>query len=478
MSTVPKQITNIAFLMGATLGMFALQGCGDESSLGGASEVETAQASLRNCGGRNQPDCPLEPDPEDPPVEEPPPDPDPTPRATEDGTVVPVFSVINVLYAPPGTAGGGSGSSVRYGQGYSSENKLSMSRAFKKEAAVSSKTEVGLWMVDLSATFTAGTSKETGNESEMRVKNTVNTSVRVGGPPVDGIDHNRDVIWFWVRPMVSVKVDGKTVHWKLASSAATRPAYVYVGWLNGATPMPPQIAADLRSWGITPEYYPELLKANPFASVPATAVDPARFGQVITTIPYEPPYSAGDPQIVQTYTLTNEHATTQTSSKEVTYNIGASLEGSAGFLSFFKETLTVSGKLTWTHTAKQSLSREIVNTAELEIGTPSFDYRGSTLVSVYWDSLYNTFMFAPGPEGPVQLQGELVDAASRPRPFQEVVLTVGGFTQRTFSNRRGQYRFVGVPSGSGQIEVKGARQPVLITKGGAAPARADFRMAN
>ena len=48
--------------------------------------------------------------------------------------------------------------------------------------------------------------------------------------------------------------------------------------------------------------------------------------------------------------------------------------------------------LEWTNTSEQTL--ESKQSATVTVGGPGFDYSGPTSVLVYWDTVYNSFMFA------------------------------------------------------------------------------------
>src|SRR5512146_1490658 len=75
--------------------------------------------------------------------------------------------------------------------------------------------------------------------------------------------------------------------------------------------MPPDLAKRLAARGLTADDYKTILSADPFATG-STTIDSNRFIQTSTTFPYEPPLSANDGPTLQTYTLTNESADTNT----------------------------------------------------------------------------------------------------------------------------------------------------------------------
>lgn len=83
---------------------------------------------------------------------------------------------------------------------------------------------------------------------------------------------------------------------------------------------------------------------------------------------------------------------------------------------------------------------------------------------VYWDTVYNSFMFAFPPEPPMA-SGILRNAAGKALVSQPVSLSVGSQKLTTFTDANGGYRFYGSQSGPGTISAAGQNLPVQVGRG-------------
>jgi hypothetical protein len=148
---------------------------------------------------------------------------------------------------------------------------------------------------------------------------------------------------------------------------------------------------------------------------------------------------------------------------------GVSISVSASVNLFFSASLKVTGSFEWTNTNSYGTSTGSTQSATATIGGPAFGYSGSTDVLVYWDSIYNSFMFAFAGGQPTAT-GTLLDAAGKAVANKLVTLTVGGKTFKTLTNARGEYRFYETPSAAGQgaFVVDGRSFPIAPGTGTAA----------
>src|SRR5262249_256502 len=89
---------------------------------------------------------------------------------------------------------------------------------------------------------------------------------------------------------------------------------------------------------------------------------------------------------------------------------------------------------------------------------------GPTDVLVYWDTIFNTYMFA-FPTEPAIATGHVSDQAGQPIAGKEVVLAATGCTFRTFTNTKGDYRFYGPARGAGTLFVDGKTFQAAIGAG-------------
>jgi hypothetical protein len=375
------------------------------------------------------------------------PQPPPPPRYT----VQPKYKVLTVVYAPPGTAGGGSTSSVSYASGSSSGSTVSTANSFKQAYSVTASTGAGFLGSggEISASFSYG--RNSTNTQAIDIRKSGTTTITHRGPAVNGIDHDRDQIWLWLNPRVDVVLDTSVTTWSVVGGVPMDIQYVYVGHLKDPSLMPAGVASRLAAYDITPADYPEILKANPFA-YGATAIDTNRYKALQTTFPYEPPYAPGDP--IPTLSFNASYSNTSTSTTQTSNEYSAGFKVTAGVdIATFKAKLVNDNRWTWTDTDTRGTSTGTNETAQVTIGGPSYGYTGSTDIAVYYDVIYKTFMFAHV-NGPLfaSVQGTLTSASNESVAGREVVLTAADGTQyRTFTNARGEYRFHDKVSGAFRV---------------------------
>jgi hypothetical protein len=96
-------------------------------------------------------------------------------------------------------------------------------------------------------------------------------------------------------------------------------------------------------------------------------------------------------------------------------------------------------------------------TASFILGGASYGYDGpDTGVDVYFDTLYKTFLFRHPPQGtPLRASGVVEYQTQGPVYKREVYLRAGGRTYRTFTNKRGEYKFYGKPMTGMEVEAQG-----------------------
>lgn len=400
--------------------------------------VVNGKHGTRECVGGHLTPCLVEPD-ETPVVH---------------GSATPKYYILTVLYAPPGTAGGKSSSSVEYSNGSTTGSTVSSSSSFKTDTKVSASATGGIFAsATVGASF--GVSAKEGDSSKLEVKKSTTTTIKDAGPSVDGIDHDRDIIYLLLNPKIDITISGKNVTWNLGHTGSTADLqYVYVGWLKNPSQMPPGLNQKFTSLGFTAADYQTILSADPFATG-NTSIDQNRFAQTDTTFPYEPPYAQGETGPTMTFVQKNDLTSTQSHSYENSYSVGMSVGGEVGFTSLFKTTLKVENNWTWTNSGDSSSSSTSSESATVTIGGPAFGYTGPTDMAVYYDTLYKTFMFHPMSVTTYKAKGTIKFKKGTAAIHREVFLYAGGKRYRTFTNSRGEYHFPGQFTGTMDIEVKG-----------------------
>jgi hypothetical protein len=301
------------------------------------------------------------------------------------GQARPKFYVLTVLYAPPGTHDGQSGSLVDYGSTSTTGTKTSISSSFKAGLTLG----FGIGPKDSQIGLQFGVSRTETDESSVEIAKSETFDVRISGPANDGIDHDHDVFVLLLNPLLQVaefpggdvrvvfSVDGPVMNIQ----------YVYAGWLRDVTTMAPGVKQQLDAAGLDETDYQQILSTNPFASGPAS-IDPDRYLPLPESFAYEPPFSSGDAPWSETYKVDNTTTQTSTRTVDVTYTVTVTLPPILDSL------LNIGGTLEWTNTNATETTDARTESATVTVGGPSFGYTGQTEILVYWDTVYHSFMFA------------------------------------------------------------------------------------
>jgi hypothetical protein len=209
--------------------------------------------------------------------------------------------------------------------------------------------------------------------------------------------------------------------------------------------LPPGVLQALQRNGITPEDFPDILKADPFAdgSMP---MESDRYVPLNTTFPYEPPLTPEGPVPTLTFALDNSTMGTQTHSHSEDKKVSVTVGGQLTFKKIFKLSAQATDSWTWSCSTTDGSSTGATQSASVTIGGPSFGYTGPTDIAAYYDLDYQTFAFAPVPGTSKSLHGT-VTRAGTPLRGQEVTAVAGGVKHRTFTNARGEYRFFDTMAG-------------------------------
>jgi hypothetical protein len=366
------------------------------------------------------------------------------------GTVDPKYYVLTVVYAPPGTQGGGSASVVEYGSGSTTGTTTSISSSFNAGWSISSETTGGV----LLASTTVGASFEfkggSGDSESLEIKKSATSTIRAPGEAVDGIDHDGDQIWLWLNPKIDLAARPLSATWTLTGTNRADIQFVYVGGLKNPSTIPPGVMERLQLYGITAQDFPDILKRDSFASG-SPILDPTRYHPLNTTFPYEPPRLPNNPQTTLTFEQSNSTDSTQSLSKEEEYTVGLSFEGEVGRI--IKTKLKTSNTWTWKSSSSTSTSAGALEKASVTIGGPSFGYRGPTDMEAFYDALYKSFVFRPVEGRLITLGGTLSSSDGKPLAGKEISVVAGGIKYRTFTNAEGRYRFFGNMIGPAKVRV-------------------------
>ena len=379
------------------------------------------------------------------------------------GQVKPLYQLLNVLYAPPGTNAGKGASQVVYGSDSTTGTTDSLSDSFKSSVGVTASVSGGVGAVTLGASAQYTAAQTTTDTSEISIKKGTSTQINVTGPSQDGINHGHDLFYLWLNPLLYVDIDHQNnVAWEIGVDGPEMLIqYVYADWLRDPSLLPAGTAKALADRGLGAADYAQILARDPFSD--DSTIDANRFLRLPHSFPYIPPEHPGDPVPTMTYTLTN--STTASGTQKVETQYGVSVSVSAAFKVVLASlTLKADASLQWTNTSTSVGTTGASQSASVTIGGPSFGYQGPTNVLVYWDTIFSSFMFGFTTDPPL-ISGVLIDRDGNPVAHKLLRLDVVGNSLTTFTDTRGNYRFYGDAEGHGTISVDTAKFAVVIGRG-------------
>jgi hypothetical protein len=358
------------------------------------------------------------------------------------------YQIVTVVYSPPGTHGGQSGSQVDYASGSTLGNTISTSSAFK--AGVGVTASVGAGPFSVGSEFSYSTTST--DSAAIDVKKDQNRSIKVTGPAKDGINHDHDIFYLWLNPQLEITIDSlNNINCELQVAGPTMTIqYVYGGWLKDPSLLPAGVRKILDNAGLTTEDYAAILATNPFTSG-REGLDSDRFLLTTQSFPYIPPISPNDNVPTTTYAQQNVVTKSASHTTQAQYGVGFSV--TAGISGPFTASLKVSTSFEWTNVSTSASTKTATQSAAVTIGGPAYGYEGPTDVLVYWDTVFSSFAFAFS-EQAASHSGVLSDAEGNPVPFEPVSLSVAGQTLSTFTDPRGEFRFYGAPAGDGEVLVR------------------------
>lgn len=394
------------------------------------------------------------------------PPPPPPPPVT--GTITPRYYILTVIYAPPGTNGGKSSSSVNYSSGSTAGSTVSASDSFKQGNSVTATAEGGFLGNGGSVEASFGVTQSSSNGSSLEIKKSATSEINDVGPAADGINHDHDLIYLWLNPAFQLKLfptasgTVASANWQPLNTGQTVITYLYVGWLKNPAQMPPGEMQLLQRYGITTADFPVMLNVDPYWRTPRlTAVsaignatpDARRFQPLYTTFPYEPPYGPSDPVPTYKFTASYSNTSTTSASAQTEYTVGLKVGAEGGFPGLAKLSLKDSLNWTWTSTTTHSSSSGTTESAAVTVGGPAYGYQGSLAdIAVYYDLIYRTFLFVPLPSGSPSIEGTVSAGGATAPAGREVIVVANGIRYRTFTNAKGLYRVYGNISGRLRIQ--------------------------
>ena len=361
------------------------------------------------------------------------------------GRIRPDYMILTVVYAPPGSSKTGAGN-VDYATQSAMGTSVGISDSFANKLSIDTTFSGGAFGDDASLEIDFSTSTDRTDKSELDVTKTQKGEIKIPGPAFDGVDHNSDRIYLWLNPAVTVNQGEKSASWTLGVDGPTMDVnYAEVGWLKDPTKMPPGVTAAFQKAGIQVSDYATILSADPFANG-STAIDPSRFVELAESYPFEPVDSPTAMASTDTVTLTSD--TKKISSVTGTESVGLTITVSAKVSAVFASvSLKVSDGFTYTHSKSLQSSTDTTQSAAFTIGQPAYGYAGGASIFVYWDTIFQTFMFANPSDAstaPVITTGSLVDRAGAPIAKKPLTVSIDGQEYKTMTNSKGVYKIYGL----------------------------------
>ena len=369
------------------------------------------------------------------------------------------YIVLGVTYAPPGTQ-----SFVQYADSTTVGTSNALNGSFSSDVglkvAVSSTISGGVTVPDVGGTFgwsdtttdtfSTNFTDETDTSSSVAISSTDSWTTKVPGPlsAYVGVDHDYDVIWLWLNPLLNFTIyQNGTPHnitWTGysydADDVPEMDIYgVYLGWLTGRLSSPGPGTSDFaplqRAWAglasneqvwpagtspslVDPTDYAAIAAADPFSITSYTVTVPttpagnqtSSDGRFTLTgnqvVDYVQPGPGGQPY---TQALTESTTKTQTQGEGAKYTtqLGYSWENkfTASFLAgSWSSDVTASDTLTFINQWSTTNTKATGVTATGSVTGPpctvsgavcSPVYTGPTEYEVFEDNVYGTFMFYP-----------------------------------------------------------------------------------
>jgi hypothetical protein len=353
------------------------------------------------------------------------------------GFINPKYVVVGVTYAPPGPS-----SSVTYANSTLVGNTTTTTNSFLNNVnvTVSVTKDISAWTIvgGAAAKITASSSTDvtqgTNNSQSVTTSKTATVSYQTMGTPnaCSPVNHDYDVIWLWMNPLLLYTVyPGTTnVQWNGYGYDNHDPAGtqgrdivpIQVGWLNGHFGSDPSINKILaRGWvttyepgmvwpagegpGLTATDIANVLAADPFTNssyvlptpLPASSAD-GRY----TQDPYPPnpiPYiPSGTTTTFSTIDVNSQSQSNGTSYEfKQAFGLDVNLKGGTWFASFTVDVKTTN-TITMDHTWLNTLTVTQTNTNTLSVTEPSNcnpPYSGPGQFIVFQDNHYGSFMLYP-----------------------------------------------------------------------------------
>jgi hypothetical protein len=405
-------------------------------------------------------------------------------------TVVPDYLLQSIFYIPVGNA-----SSATYGSGSSSGTTTT----FTSTSGYSTTTTQSVQQSYTSPTiddvpigFTASMTNSQGSGSGYSDQwqtsvafSTNSTFSKTISSSQDAPDHGKDIFVLWVQPRVTdtitevtdtpgTKLTADSQCMANTGAKSTSHQVSKVTMSGGGIDF---FTADMllgydtietdtptgQTWAnafakLTAQDRTQVLALDPF--VAGTAMNTQRFVILATQPPGTPSIQPGSGSAVN---ITNTTTTSSSGSQTINSNSSAAVQGSIG-VKFGTVGVTTTTQTqqqwTWSQTTAHADQHGTSQISGATFGTKTAGY--SDNVKVYWDTLYNTFLFRSNnygdgtpPQQPPQVQGTATSGGKRLANTYVTLKFANGTTMIVRTDDQGHYSVRGAPAGALTASVSG-----------------------
>jgi hypothetical protein len=343
--------------------------------------------------------------------------------------LLPQYYILSVLYAPPGNQ-----SSNGYTNSTSNAATTAISQTFVDATSTTITASSPLGTSSVGVTFTG--SQGTGESQSFQISTSDGTGSQVSSNR-NPVDHTQDQIFLWLNPEVIVTPTGTTTaQYAMTTPNGTaglpepmdivnvnvqdlmNPAQIPLAVLlpqtqNGvslpglasicANPVPPA-QCTAAPCGCVASDFATILAADPLVGSGSTTqpsqVDSTRYVLINSTTLEGPECSGCDP-VKNSFTETDAESTTETSTETNSYSVGYSSSAGLDILGAGLKIQT-GNTFTWTNSMSSGETNGTSHTATITLGTSSLDCFET--ISIYEDTVYHTFAFAPSATPPTACQ--------------------------------------------------------------------------
>ncbi len=405
-------------------------------------------------------------------------------------TVVPDYLLQSIEYVPVGSS-----SSATYGTGstsgttttFASNSGMTTTNTQSVQESYATPTSADV-PIGFTASMTAsqGSGSGASQQSSTAVAFSTNSTFSHTVSSLQDVpDHGKDIFVLWIQPQVTdtitqitdttgERMQGETqcVVGANAKSTARQVSSVKMGGgqivyltadvLLGYDTIETTNATGQQEAGyfakLTAQDKTQILALDPF--VAGTPVDTKRFVLLTQQLPGHPTIQPGSGSTVN---ITNTTTTTTSQAQTLTSTSSASVSGSIG-VKFGPIGVTTTSQTqtqwTWSQTTTTAQQRGTSTISGASLGTKTPNYMDD--VTLYWDTLYNTFLFRSKnsgdgipPQQPPQASGTAT-SGGKPMPNTYVTLKFAdGSTRIVRTDDSGHYSVRGAPAGNVTVIVGG-----------------------